>query len=67
MELLGAILLSLVGLVLFLIFLARRDANYFESRGVLYLWNGTYRLALVIFRGLTMCENNEGITKKSLE
>jgi len=48
MELLVTFLLSLVGLVLLLIFLARRDANYY----------GTYCLALVIFRGLTMYENN---------
>jgi len=57
MELLGTFLLFMVSLVLLLIFLARRDANYFTSRGVLYLWNNTYRMAMGMFGSTTMYEN----------
>jgi len=45
--------------VLLLVYFARRDAEYFRSRGVFYLWNGSYRMILGVFKGLDLYHNTE--------
>lgn len=52
-HLLSTLLLSIVGIILLLVYILRKDQQKIESHGLVYIGNGTIRRILNTLRGIS--------------